>query len=510
MMMAILVAAHETTSKATANALRLLLSDRDVWEQICADSSLIPMAVEECLRLSGSIVAWRRLVTEDTEVGGVKLAKRSKLLLVMASANHDERQFENPELLDLHRENASDHLSFGYGAHQCMGKNIARMEMRIFIEEFTKRLPHAKLVPGQKFVYLPNTSFRGPESLWLRWDPSLNPERASHEALSERQPFKIGAPSRADISRPMMVVDVRRETGSIISVVLESPDRRPLPTWSPGAHIHLLAGGFDRRYSLCGRPEDRAQYEIAVLKEEGGRGGSRFIHDNMKAGDVIGIRGPKNHFRLREEKTSFLLIAGGIGITPIMSMADRLKASGDEYTVHYAGRSAEHMAFVERLQRDHGDRLHLHITSQGTRMDLTGVVGASAAGSIYACGPETMLVELETVAKDHGKNLHIEYFAAAQRLLAPAEEKAFDIELRDSQITLKVPPDKTVLDVLEAAGIDVACDCREGLCGSCEVQVVEGNVDHRDRVLSEAERTQNSKLMTCCSRSKTKKLVLGL
>jgi cytochrome P450/ferredoxin-NADP reductase len=510
MMMAILVAAHETTSKATANALKLLLSDRDVWKQICADASLIPIAVEECLRRSGSIVAWRRLVTQDTEVAGVRLAKGSKLLLVMASANHDQRQFQSPQLLDLHRENAADHLSFGYGAHQCMGKNIARMEMCIFIEEFTKRLPHAELVPNQKFVYLPNTSFRGPESLWLRWDPALNPERANPSVLTQRQPFKIGTPSRADISRPMQVVELRREADNIISVVLESPDRRPLPAWSAGAHIQLLVGGFDRRYSLCGRAEDCTRYEIAILKEERGRGGSRFIHENLKTGEVIRIRGPKNHFRLRDYDTGYLLIAGGIGITPIVSMADRLKSAGRDYTIHYAGRSAENMAYVERLQRDHGDFLHLHITSQGGRMNLADVVRGSAAGSIYACGPERMLVELETVAKGLGKNLHTEYFMPAQTLLDSNEENAFEVELRDSQITLHVPSDKTVLDALEAAGIDVACDCREGLCGSCEVQVVEGNVDHRDRVLSAEERTQNTKMMTCCSRATTKKLVLAL
>lgn len=510
MMMAILVAAHETTSKATANALRLLLSDKAVWDNICADTSIIPMAVEECLRRAGSIVAWRRLVTEETEVSGVKLPKGAKLLMVMASANHDERQFENPELLDLHRENAADHLSFGYGAHQCMGKNIARMEMRIFIEEFAKRLPHAELVPDQEYVYLPNTSFRGPESLWIKWDPALNPERVDKSALTQRQSFKIGTPSKADISRPMRILEMRSEARNIKTFVLESLDGRPLPAWSPGAHIHILAGHFDRRYSLCGRQEDRSRYEIAVLKEESGRGCSRFIHENLNEGDIIRTRGPKNHFHLREDKSSYLLIAGGIGITPIIAMADRLKAAGKQYIIHFAGRSLEDMAFIERLRSDHGDLLYVYPTASGPRMNLEGIVVNFAAEAIYACGPDRMLRELETVAKDYGENLHMEHFLAAQGLLNPDEENSFEIELRDSQLTFQVPADKTVLDVLAAAGIDVACDCREGLCGSCEVQVFAGEIDHRDRVLSQAERKQNNKMMTCCSRAFSKKIVLGL
>jgi cytochrome P450/ferredoxin-NADP reductase len=510
MMMAILVAAHETTSKATANALRLLLSDRETWSQICSDTSVIPMAVEECLRRAGSIVAWRRLVTEDTEVGGVKLPKGAKLLMVMASANHDERQFENPELLDLHRENAADHLSFGYGAHQCMGKNIARMEMRVFIEEFAKRLPHAELMPNQKLEYMPNTSFRGPESLWLRWDPSKNPERADKSALSERQSFKIGTPSRADIARPMKVVETVNVASDLRKIVLESPDGRPLPAWSAGAHIHILAGEYDRRYSLCGRQEDQTKYEIVVLREDAGRGGSRYIHEQLKVGDAVRIRGPKNHFRLQEDKSDYLLVAGGIGITPIVSMADRLKKAGKKYSLHYAGKSSGRMAFLDRIKREHPTRAHFYSSADGNRLNLKALVSNSSADTIYACGPGRMLSEMESVAKHFAENLHMEHFLAAAGLLDPEKESGFEIELRDSQVILQVPPDKTVLDVLEAAGIDVPCDCREGLCGSCEVQVVDGDIDHRDRVLSQTERAQNTKMMTCCSRAKGKKVVLGL
>lgn len=512
MMMAILVAAHETTSKATANALRLLLSDRSVWDQLCADASLIPVAVEECLRRAGPIVAWRRIATEDARIGDVVIPKGAKLLIVMASANHDERQFESPGILDLHRENSVDHLSFGYGAHQCMGKNIARMEMRIFLEEFTRRLPHMELVPDQEFKYLPNTSFRGPENLWVRWDPELNPER--HETTPtavDRPSFKIGPPSRAAIARPVRVADIKEEGERVLRLTLESADGRDLPAWTPGAHVQLLVRDYDRRYSLCGNPKDRKRYQLCILKEENGSGGSKYIHENLHLQDMVRIRGPKNHFRMDEGASSYLLIAGGIGITPIIAMADRLKELGKPYSVHYAGRAAVSMALRERLRGDHGENVVFYPGASGERMNLRDLTAQAAAEHVYACGPERLLSELAALSEDWPENtLHVEHFSGVQRDLDTSHDHAFEIELRDSQITLQVPADKSVLDVLEAAGIDVACDCREGLCGSCEVQVSEGDIEHRDRVLSQTERARNTKIISCCSRAKGNRLTLVL
>ena len=161
MMMAGIVAAHETTANASANAMKLLLQHPDAWREVCEDASLIPNAVEECLRHNGSVAAWRRMVTKDSRIDGVDLPAGSKLLIVTSSANHDEAHFPDGDLFDIRRDNASDHLTFGYGSHQCMGKNLARMEMQIFLEEFSRRLPHMRLAP-QQFSYVPNTSFRGP------------------------------------------------------------------------------------------------------------------------------------------------------------------------------------------------------------------------------------------------------------------------------------------------------------------------------------------------------------
>ncbi|HVS77404.1 MAG TPA: cytochrome P450/oxidoreductase [Steroidobacteraceae bacterium] len=513
MMMAGIVAAHETTANATANALRLLLENRAAWDEICADPALIPNTVEECLRMSGSIIAWRRLATRDARVGGVDIPQGAKLLIVMTSANHDERHFENPDLLDIHRDGAVDHLSFGYGSHQCLGKNLARMEIRVFLEELTRRLPHMELVAGQDFEYLPNISMRGPGHLRVRWDPRRNPERrAAAAARTPRASFAIGPPARSSITRTVQVAAVRREAEGILGLTLVDPRGRDLPGWSAGAHIDLLVGGYQRRYSLCGDGADRSCYRIAVLRETGGRGGSAYIHTAVAPGQPVRIRGPKNHFRLAEGDAPCVLIAGGIGITPIVAMADRLRSLGRDYVLHYAGRSRGGMAFCERLERDHGSRLRLYCKEEGARLDLEAVIAAaSPEAQIHACGPPRLLAALAQLMRGDPDRLHVEHFTTEGAMLDPGREEAFEVVLQDSRLTVQVPPDRTLLQALRASGIDIPSDCEEGLCGTCEVAVVEGDIDHRDKVLSAAERAANKRMMTCCSRACVgKKLILAL
>ena len=509
MMMAIIVAAHETTSLASANMFRLLLSRRDAWEDICADPSLIPNAVEECLRYAGSIIAWRRQTTAPAEVGGVAIPEGAKLLIVQISGNRDPEHFENADDFDIYRSDAVDHLSFGYGAHQCMGKNIARMEMRIFLEEMTRRLPHLRLAE-QDFTYVPSTSFRGPEHVWVEWDPAQNPERREPARRRPQRDFAIGAPSVKDIARRVRITGLRQEAEGVLGVTLEDLQGRPLPGWTPGAHVELCDGAFERKYSLCGRPG--GGYDLAILREDGGKGGSRHFHDVLRDGSKLRLRGPSNHFKLDEDRPHTLLVAGGIGITPILAMADRLKALGKDYAIHYAGRSRRTMAFLDRLAADHGDRLTLHVGDEGTRADLAALVaGLPEGGQIYACGPERMLEALDALTADLPEGSYrFEHFQAADTTLDPAKEHAFDLELADSGLTVHVPADTTVLDALGAAGIDVACDCREGLCGSCEVTVLEGEVDHRDQVLTRAERDGQKRMMTCCSRAVGGRLKLAL
>lgn len=511
MMMAGIVAAHETTAHAIANAVHLLLQDRAAWERICADPSLIPLTVEECLRHSGSIIAWRRVAMQDTEVGGVFLPKGSKVLLANASANHDERHFEDPDALDIFRDNVSEHLSFGYGTHQCLGKNLARMEMCVFLEELTKRLPHMQLCDGQEFQYLANVSFRGPEHLYVEWDPALNPEKHNPALLQQNYAFKIGPPSRELLCRDVVVSNVQTTANEVLLISVQNQDGSDFPRWSPGAHIDVMLGEYTRKYSLCGDAANRQTLQIAILREEQGRGGSAYIHKTIRAGMALKIKGPKNNFRLNPSAKKHVLIAGGIGITPILAMADSLKAQAQPYELHYAGCAAASMALLDRVQAEHAGNLHLWIKEEGQRVNLGELVQrCDDDSSIYVCGPERMISELEQLCEHRPDSLHFEHFSANSQSFDSSLDEAFDLHLESSGITVTVPAGQTALTALLAAGIEVDYDCEEGLCGNCEVVVLEGEIEHRDNVLSRSERAEGKKMLACCSRAKGKQIKLAL
>ena len=513
MMMAGIVAAHETTANATANAMKLLLQHPEAWQALCEDPGLIPNAVEECLRHNGSVAAWRRLVTQEAVVEGVRLPAGSKLLIVTSSANHDERHFGDADLFDIRRENASDHLTFGYGAHQCMGKNLARMEMQVFLEAFTRRLPHMRLAE-QRFSYVPNTSFRGPEHLWVEWDPAQNPERRDPALRLAQTPLRIGEPSAHAISRPLVVQALQPVAEGIVQLTLAAADGRALPRWAPGAHIDVACGdtGLSRQYSLCGDPADATQWQIAVLREPNSRGGSAWVHGQLKVGDRLQVRGPRSHFRMDESAAELVLVAGGIGITPISAMARRARQLGLRYTLHYCGRSRASMAYVNELQALHGEHLQLYVGDEGRRLDVAALLATPGAGvQVVACGPERLLQALEQACQAWpADTLRVEHFSSTLGTLDPAKEHGFEVELKDSGLVIPVRPDQTLLQALRAANVDVQSDCEEGLCGSCEVRVLAGQVDHRDVVLTRTERDANDRMMACCSRACGDRLTLAL
>ncbi len=512
MMMAILAAAHETTSNATANAFWTLLSNPEAWDELCQNPALIPSAVEECLRVAGSIVAWRRIATADATVGGVDIPEGGRILLVQASANKDPRHWENADDFDIYRDNASEHMTFGYGAHQCMGKNIGRMEMRVFLEEVTRRLPHMRLKPGQKFENLVNISFRGPASLHVEWDPAQNPERRDPAILDKSLSFAIGAPVKDDILRRVTVRAVSDTGDGVKHIVLQDPRGRPLPAFTAGSHIDLVDGGFRRKYSLCGDANDTSSYEVAILREEDGRGGSKHFCDTLKAGDSVQIAGPRNHFKLDEDASSYVLIAGGIGITPIVAMADRLKALGKPYRLHFCAKLQSALPLLDRVERDHAGALSLHLSADGSRLDLNRTLADLPDGTqVYACGPERMLDALEDLSDRWPEGtLHYEHFSGGAGALDPSVEHAFEVELADSGLTVPVAADQTLYEALRSAGVDMPLDCGEGLCGTCEARVIEGDIDHRDKVLTKQERASGERIMTCCSRAKGNRIVLAL
>ncbi len=234
----------------------------------------------------------------------------------------------------------------------------------------------------------------------------------------------------------------------------------------------LSSRDTSRFYSLCGDPAGDGRATLAILREEAGRGGSRLFHERLQPGMELKLRGPRNHFRLDEAATRHVLIAGGIGITPIIAMADRLKRLGRDYELHYSGRSRQTMAFLDRIERDHGGRATLYPADEGRRADLAALVGRrGAAGQVYACGPDRMIDVLKELTADLPAGAFaFEHFTGGDVALDPQKEQGFDVDLVDSGLSLHVPPDRTLLSVLRGAGIDLPSDCEEGLCGTCEVR----------------------------------------
>lgn len=297
----------------------------------------------------------------------------------------------------------------------------------------------------------------------------------------------------------LVVAERRQEAVGVVSLILRRPDGAPLPGWEPGAHVDLLLDeGVERQYSLCGG--DTSSWRIAVLREEAGRGGSAHVHERLRPGSRVLARGPRNHFRL-EPAPAYRFVAGGIGITPILPM---LAAAGPEWSLFYGGRSRASMAFTDELADRHpADRVRL---SEGP-LDLPAALAGLRPGElVYACGPASLLAAVEALVP--AEVLRTERFT-----VAPADtggDLPFEVELASSGRTLTVPADRSVLGALQDAGIEVLYSCTEGTCGTCETDVLSGEVDHRDSVLTDAERACHDTMMVCVSRARGGRLTLDL
>ncbi len=300
----------------------------------------------------------------------------------------------------------------------------------------------------------------------------------------------------------------------VLALELAAADGAPLPAWEPGAHIDLrVADGLERQYSLCGDPSEDL-WTVAVLREDDGRGGSRAVHEQVQVGDRLSARVPRNHF-VFSASGPVLFIAGGIGITPLYPMIAAARSAGVPWRLAYAGRRRSGMAFLEVLCAAHGDRVSVHVSEEGGRLDLAELLAEPTGESVWCCGPERMLAEVERLmgAWPPG-SLHVERFVAAAGGVGGAgaagdagePERAFEVEIDGT--VLSVPPDRSILDVAEEAGLLVLSSCREGTCGTCELRIAEGEADHRDSVLSAEEQAAGQTMMICVSRAKTARLVL--
>ena len=315
-----------------------------------------------------------------------------------------------------------------------------------------------------------------------------------------------------------MQVRVKRisyEAESINSYELVAPAGGNLFPFTAGSHVDLhLSNGMIRSYSLVNDQSERSRYVIAVNKDASSRGGSGYIHETLRAGDLITISHPKNNFVLQESANHSVLIAGGIGITPLLSMIRRLGALGYSWELHYATRTRSAAAFLEELSNFRSEaaaELHLHFDQEhsGRMLDLPAIVkDAPPDAHLYCCGPVAMLEAFEAATADRpAERVHVEYFKAREK---PASEGGFEVRLARSNRTITVEPGKTILNALLEAGITVNYSCSEGVCGTCETRVIEGLPDHRDLFLGKEEQATNKTMMICCSGSKSSTLVLDL
>jgi len=306
------------------------------------------------------------------------------------------------------------------------------------------------------------------------------------------------------------------EATDICTFELVSVDGRPLPAFSAGSHIDVeLPGGVTRQYSLCNDPGESHRYLIGVLKDAAGRGGSKAMHEMVKAGDELSISAPKNHFPLAHDARRSLLLAGGIGVTPILCMAERLAIAGAAFEMHYCTRSRDRTAFADRIARSaFAPQVHFHFDDgdAAQRLDMAALLAAPQPGThLYVCGPSGFMNAVLGAARAAGwpeAQLHCEYFSAE---VAPqAGDGSFEVRLASSGRVVTVPADKTVVQALAAAGIEVLTSCEQGVCGTCLTRVLEGVPDHRDVYMTPEEQAANDQFTPCCSRAKTARLVLDL
>ena len=317
----------------------------------------------------------------------------------------------------------------------------------------------------------------------------------------------------------MLQVRVARKIPLALDIALfelVSTDGRALPPFSAGSHVDvLLPSGVTRQYSLCNDPEESHRYQIAVLKDPRGRGGSRAMHELVREGDVITISAPRNHFPLTPGAEETLLIAGGIGITPLLCMAERLYVLKQPFTLHYCSRSVERTAFRERIQQaGYAAHVQLHLDDgpQQQKLGLPALLRTPRRGvHIYTCGPKGFMDAVLSNARSSGwpqDQLHYEFFSAAPQKLAT--DGSFEVKLASSGRTIRVAADSSVTSALAAAGILVPTSCEQGVCGTCLTRVLEGEPDHRDMYLTPQEQAANDQFLPCCSRSRSACLVLDL
>ena len=314
-----------------------------------------------------------------------------------------------------------------------------------------------------------------------------------------------------EVELTLVVTSTAILADGVQSLTLSRLDGESLPAWSPGAHVDLTLGdGLVRQYSLCGDPAVSRHWTIAVLREVDSRGGSAYLHDSVGVGTVLAACGPRNHFELIEAP-AYIFVAGGIGITPLLPMLGTVQEQGSRWRLVYGGRARSSMAFADQLVRRYGERVSIVPEDECGLLDVDTLVEVDHIGTaIYCCGPEGLIQAVESAhSRIRRGSLHVERFTAREGQPTRADG-TFEVEALRSGVTVTVDPSTTILDALESAGVRVLSSCREGLCGTCEVVVLDGVPEHRDSILGEVEQQASKTMFICISRCLSRKLVLDI
>ncbi|AJG22337.1 PDR/VanB family oxidoreductase [Cupriavidus basilensis] len=315
---------------------------------------------------------------------------------------------------------------------------------------------------------------------------------------------------------PVRVVRKTVESEGIVSFELVHAEAGRLPSFAPGAHIDVhIPGGFVRQYSLCNAARKTGRYVVAVLRDPSSRGGSTALHDSVSEGDTLEISPPRNHFKLNGESVHSLLLAGGIGVTPIFCMAEQLYEEGRSFELHYCARNKQKMAFHDAMSQaawSSSLRLHFDDGAPAQKFDIDSVLeGAGADTHLYVCGPQGYMDAVLDAARGMGwaqERLHYEYFKAD--VIHKDTDSDFEVEIASTGTVLSVPADRSIASVLNEHGFNISMSCEQGVCGTCVTKVLSGVPDHRDSFLLPDERDANDQMTPCCSRAKSKRIVLDL
>lgn len=314
-------------------------------------------------------------------------------------------------------------------------------------------------------------------------------------------------------TKTLAVTAVRCEARDVAVIELRDPRGGELPPFSPGAHLEIrLSDSIVRHYSLCNHPAERERYCIGVGLARDSGGGSKLIHDTVKVGTTLTVSEPRNNFPLDLTADEFVFVAGGIGITPIMSMILQCEAAGKRWRLYYCARNRYRMAFYEDLQHISQGRCIFHFDDEanGALFDASSVLGALPETThVYCCGPGSLMSAVKDATSRHPQEkVHFEWFTAAEA--QKSDDKPFRVRIRSTGARYDVPPGRTILEVLEDNGLSIPCSCREGLCATCKTGVLSGVPDHRDHVMSDGERARGDQMLICVSRAVSDELELDV